>query len=450
MKNLFTILLFILCLSSNAFAKVYEHTYNNQLALIEDANESVDMKIDLIKNAKHHVHIITYFWDDSEVPERLAAELNKANERGVEVRIITSYLPTLGTDFFGRGKALLNYKNPKKRKKEVDGPPSATFTYFALTPGGEFTVTNSFHEKLFLVDGEVAIIGGRNISDSSLNGKDLEIIMRGAVVNQVQEHFRSMYEFSMYLKFVDICKQNSSLYEDCGQEYAGVRFEEEDKKYFGDQPVFSGGSKARILSHDALFYQYNFKIPRSKKENQQDDILDSTMEIDFEKLRAYNYFMIPTPRYQKYLEKNLESGKSIQIITNSHESAKFSINLGYFYSIPDAIDLVEKGLELYQWESNQKLNYVHEKVMIFDEDHAIVGSHNYGVGSTAVSNEIVIEFTSKKIVDRLIEVFENEINDPKITTRASLDFLKMEAEKYKKQIKILRKKSVKGILREIY
>ena len=53
-------------------------------------------------------------------------------------------------------------------------------------------------------------------------------------------------------------------------------------------------------------------------------------------------------------------------------------------------------------------------------------------------------------MDRLIEVFESEINNPKITYNANLDFLKMESKKYKKQIKILRKKSVKGILREIY
>ena len=448
MKNLFEILLFTVCLSSTAFAKIYEHTYNNQLSLIEDANESVDIKVDLIRKSKHHVHIITYFWDDSEIPKRLATELNLANERGVEVRIITSYVPTLGTDILGKGKASLNYNNPTKSNEK--NSKNATFTYFPLTPGKNFTITNSFHEKIFLVDGEAAIIGGRNISDSSLNGKDLEILMRGPVVNQVQDHFKNMYDFMIYFKVIGSCNPGRFIYEDCGKLYEGTRFSAHDEKYFGKQPFYKDGNKARILTHDALFYQYEFKIPRSEKENQQDDILDSTLEIKFEKLRAYNYFIIPTPRYKKFLENNLDNGKSIQIITNSYESAKFSSNLGYVYSIPDAIDLVKKGLELYQWESKQKLNYVHEKVMIFDEDHAIIGSHNYGVGSTAVSNEIAVEFTSKKIVDRLIEVFESEINDTKITYNANLDFLKMESKKYKKQIKILRKKSVKGILREIY
>jgi hypothetical protein len=72
------------------------------------------------------------------------------------------------------------------------------------------------------------------------------------------------------------------------------------------------------------------------------------------------------------------------------------------------------------------------------------------VGSTAVSNEIAIEFKSKPIADRLIEVFEYESGNPAITQKADLNFLEQEYEKYKVQIKILRLKIVEGILREIY
>ena len=49
-----------------------------------------------------------------------------------------------------------------------------------------------------------------------------------------------------------------------------------------------------------------------------------------------------------------------------------------------------------------------KKVLIFDEDHIIIGSHNFGTGSTSVSNEIAVEIKSKRIADRLIDVFESE------------------------------------------
>lgn len=439
MRNLLWILLLTVCLSPKAFAKVYDYTHNNRLSLIESADESVDLKVELIKKAKHHVHIVTFFWDDSAVPKRIADELNKANDRGVEVRILTSYIATLGTDPLGRGKRTLNHKSKK-----------AIFSYLSLTPGAAFSINSSLHEKIFLVDGEVAIIGGRNTSNSSLNGKDLEVLMEGAVVNQVQDHFKRMYDFILDLKINRRCMKKDDLDSKCIKKYKVSRFSENDQNFFGEQPNFVNGDDARILSHEALIHQYDFDLSRGERMYQQDDILDTVLKIEFKKLRAYNYFIIPVPKYKEYLEKNLDKGNSITMITNSHESAKFSSNFGYVYSIPDAIDLVHKGLELYQWQREQKLNYVHEKVMIFDEDHVIVGSHNFGVGSTTVSNEIAIEFKSKKIADRLIDVFEAEANDSKVTTKVDLNFLRSEFEKYKLQVKILKMKIVEGVLREIY
>lgn len=439
MRTILGMLLLTMCLSSTAFAKVYDYTHNNRLSLLEDANASVDLKVELIRKAKHHVHIVTFFWDDSVVPKRLADELNKANARGVEVRILTSFVATMGTDPLGKGKRTLNRKSK-----------TATFSYLSLTPGATFSLNNSLHEKIFLVDDQVAILGGRNTSDSSLNGKDLEVLMEGAVVNQVQDHFKRMYDFLLDQKINKHCMQRSELNSKCVKEYKALTFSADDTHFFRKQPEFKDGSDARILSHEALFNQKDFGFDRSERMSQRDDILDTVLKIEFKKLRAYNYFIIPTPRYKDYLEKSLKDGDSIEMITNSYESAKFSSNFGYIYSIPDAIDLVEQGLELHQWQRDQKLNYVHEKVMIFDEDHVIVGSHNFGVGSTTVSNEIAIEFKSKELADRLIDVFEFEASDSTVTRKADLNFLETEYEKYKIQIKLLRTKIVEGILRETY
>lgn len=439
MRNLLGLLLLSLCLSSNAFSKVYDYTHNNRLSLIEDPRASVDLKVELIRNAKHHINIVTFFWDASAVPRRLADELNKANARGVEVRILTSYVATLGTDPLGKGKRTLNYKSK-----------NAIFSYLSLTPGASFSVNNSLHEKIFVIDGEKAIIGGRNASNSSLNGKDLEVLMEGEVVNQVQDHFKRMYDFVIDQRINRNCHQENNIDSKCVKDYKKLEFSNDDKTFFPEQPAFANGDDARILSHEALIHQKELGLSRSDRVNQQDDILDTVTKIEFKKLRAYNYFIIPTERYRKFLEESLAEGDSIEMITNSYESAKFSSNYGYIYSIPDARDLVADGLELYQWQRNQKLNYVHEKVLIFDEDHVIVGSHNFGVGSTAVSNEIAIEFKSKALADRLIDVFESEAGNPAITQKADLSFLETEYNKYKLQIKVLRIKLLEGILREIY
>jgi putative cardiolipin synthase len=441
MKKLIGTLILLTGLSSGAFAKVYDYTEGNRLTLLENPSDAVDYKIELIRKAHHHVHILTFFWDETNVPKRFAEALNEANARGVEVRILGTFIPTFGTDITGKGRGQLNIKSE-----------TATFSYLNLTPGTKFSLTHNLHEKVFIVDGEKAIIGGRNVSDSSLAGKDIEVQMEGESVNQVQDHFKVMYDFvssqkedSECLKINDEDDQNA-----CHKHYDALRFSEKNAKFFPVQPVYADGSKARLLSHEAILHQAAKPMSRAERLLQPDDILDTVIKTKFKKLRAYNYFLIPTERYQHFLETNLAQGNSIEMIINSIESGKFSNNSGYIYALPNMLNLVNKGLKLYGWEREQKYNYVHEKVLIFDEDHVVIGSHNFGTGSTSVSNELSIEFFSKKIADRLDEVFSNEISDRKITRIEDAELLEKEIGENKKLIKILHKEKPASILKEIY
>lgn len=431
------LILISICLSSSLAAKVYEHVDGNKLTLLEDPASAVDHKIELIKKSKHHINILTFFWDDSTIPDRMALELSRAHARGVEVRILTSWIPTIGTDIFGKGRKNLKAKS------------NAIFSYLSLTPGKTLSLTHSLHEKIFSVDGEIAIIGGRNISDSSLSGKDMEVQMEGPVVNQVQDHFKRMFDFVVELKIKGKCVREETS-EACENNFKKLIFSANDKSFFPDQNKFEDGVPARIISHEAVLHQYEKGMNKAQRLLQPDDILDTVVKFKFKKMRAYNYFVIPTQRYRDFLESNLAAGNSIEIITNSLESAKFSSNWGYYYSIPDALDLVQKGLELYQWQRNQKLNYVHEKVLIFDEEHVIIGSHNFGTGSTGVSNEIVIDFKSKAIAERLTEIFEGEKADSSITSKADAEFLDNENRLYKRMIRYVRTKALSSLLKEIY
>jgi putative cardiolipin synthase len=432
----FLILALVFLFTQPLMAKVYEQTSGNKLTLIEDPVLSVDHKVELINHARHHVHIVTFFWDDSTVPSRLSDALNRAHARGVEVRILTSFIPTLTTDILGKGRRHLDI-NAK----------GATFSYFSLMPGPLFSFTSNLHEKIFIVDGEKAIIGGRNVSDSSLSGKDVEVEMEGPVVNEVQDHFKGVFDFLLAQKMEGHCQSSKSTY--CEDGYKKMQFSRKDSNFFPTQPTFSEGDEARILTNDIIFHQAQ-GLKRKDRQTQPDDILDTVTKIDFKKLRAYNYFMLPTKRYQDFLEKNLALGNSIDVITNSMESATFSNNLGYFYGLPESLSLVNQGLELYQWQKDQKYNYVHEKVLIFDDERALIGSHNFVVGSTAVSNEIMVDIKSKSIVGHLIEVFDHEKNTAAITQKAEASLLTEQNETYKKKIKYLRTKPLADFLREMY
>lgn len=426
-------------------AKVYDFTEDNKLTLLQDARAAVELKLDLVRHAKHHIHIMTYYWDNNGYPLELMKELNNAHARGVDVRIITTYIPNVTMDIFGKSKKIL-YKNADKKSKAV-------LSYLKLIPGNNEAITNNIHEKIFLVDGEEAILGGRNISENDYRAKDLEVMIEGPVVNQIQKHFEKMYSFMVMLKIKHVCFNPNDL---CAEDLNKTKFTEKNAGFYPEQVRFANGTKARILTNEILIQQYENNYWGEKRFLAQDDIIDTVVKIEFNKLRAYNYFILPTERYKLYLEKNLADGKIIEMITNSKTTAASISNKGYLYGLPEMHNLVERGLQLYQWQDGvpepgqDHIDYLHEKVMLFDDDHGFIGSHNFGCGSTSVSSEIVIEFYSKPVVQTLIDVFEAERTNSLKTTLATIPEIENEIKDNSLMIKFLHKFFVKNFVREMF
>lgn len=428
-------------------AKVYDYSYNNKVTLLEDPRVAVSLKMEMVKKARHHVHIMTYYWDNNGYPLELMKELAAAHARGVDVRIMTTYIPSKTMDFFGKAKKIL--------VKGSDKNSDATLAYMKMGPGpgNNQAWTNNIHEKVFLVDGKQAILGGRNISDNDYRAKDLEVLLEGDVVNQVQSHFELMFSFLVKLRVQNKCRFASDA---CALKFNKTLFTKNDQGFYPQAEKIENGVKARILTNEILNQQYEEKYFGEERFFAKDDIIDTIVKTDFKHLRGYNYFILPTKRYKAFLEKSMDEGKKIELITNSRETAASISDTGYLFGLPEMLNFVKRGMRIHQWlgsapeEGHDHLHYLHEKVMLFDEDHAIVGSHNFGTGSTSVSSEIAVEFYSEPVVKRLIEVFDEEINNQVKTAESTVQNITEEIKENRFMIKMLHMFYVRNIIRELY
>lgn len=410
---IFTILI---CGASEGLADVYPYTRGNQIELLENPEDSAQEKIEFIRDAKHHIHIITFFWDDTDFALTMADELIKAHKRGVEVRILTSHLPSFLTDLDGNSRhKLIEYSQNKPR-----------FTFVALKNFGPLITTNNLHEKIFLIDAELAILGGRNISDSQFNGKDMEVVLRGEVVNQVQDHFLKMLSFVIDLYVQKDCQKPQ--HKKCLriiERFSAAHFEKTSSLYFPHQPFYESDIEARVLTHNVLMEQWEHDYKEHEERVEiHDDIIETIANTPFNKIRGYNYFMMPTPRYKEFLIESLKNGKQIELVTNSKTSAAAVSSKGYVHSLNSMIELAEHGLQIIEWKGKAPYVYMHTKMMIFDDERVIIGSHNFGAGSTSVSNEIAVEFKSRPLAARLIEIFESDKADSELTQKATLAYLR--------------------------
>ena len=441
MLKLFLIISSII-LFSQAHGTIYPFVKGNRISLLEDSHEAAELKLEMVRQAKDHIHIITFFWDDTSFPKKLAEELIEANKRGVEVRILTTYFPSLATDLTGIGRRALN---------RAENASDAVFSFIALKSYDNLVLFNILHEKVFLVDGKQAILGGRNISDSRFAGKDMEVLIEGEAVNQVQTHFLKTHDFVVDLVIEHKCKRaHSKKCQQNKEDLEPTRFAE-STQYFPVQPYFENGIEARILAHEVLIEQKENDY-RGLRERSliQDDIVDVVANMDFQTLRGYNYFILPTPAYQNFLEKRLAEGKTIEIVTNSYKSASSVSNKGYLLSLPSMIDLSEKGLQIIEWQGAEPESYLHSKVMIFDNDRVIIGAHNFGVGSTAVSNEIAIEIKSEEIAKQLIEIFESDKANPELAKPVETEFLKKMYRRHRIMVNLLKITPLSHILQQFY
>jgi uncharacterized protein YqgQ len=153
-------------------------------------------------------------------------------------------------------------------------------------------------------------------------------------------------------------------------------------------------------------------------------------------MRAYNYYILPTPKYKKFLISSIKESKDIKIITNSLETSGIVSNKGYIYSLPTMNELVKEGIEIYQWQGPDGLQYLHEKVILF--------------GSTSTSNELCIEFFSPEIALELKTIFDEEILDKEKTIKATNISLAYEIQDNLKMIKFLNKTFIGDFLEETY
>lgn len=132
----------------------------NRLTLLQDGPATYKAMFAAIRQAKDHINLETYIFEDGEIGTRFADLLLEKQAAGVQVNIIYDSVGSLNTpqEFFDRlsagGVQLLEYNpvNPAKINNQ------------------EWLLNNRDHRKLLIVDGKKVFLGGINISESYSRG----------------------------------------------------------------------------------------------------------------------------------------------------------------------------------------------------------------------------------------------------------------------------------------
>ncbi len=418
--NIFILMLFListpLTIKTNAF--IGEWHAGNKITPLWDPIDGSKFRRSLVDSATHHIHMIAYVIHPDEVGLAMVKALRNAANRGVKVRIIipTAVMITEDPDNI----VMDGLKDPRlKNIIEIITAPKLSI----FDNGSPFGL-NTFHEKILLIDGKQAVIGGRHPSKMALDERDFDFLVEGPVVKDVARAFKNSWELATELmpgEWSDLEEKaitNDEIISPIISETSG---------YFPFLTRFTDGVNARAIQHEAI---KQIKIENKsfgyKNQNEIEDvILDEIKKRLFRKetkeVNFYSIFPIMRNNFRNALIKAAKNGVKVNIICNSRASAealevfKFPLlkrlnALPYISTIDDQILMLENGINIYQWQSSEALVYLHAKVMTID-DVVFFGSHNFNLPSSLSNNEIVIETTNNDLADKLKNIFYDDIKN---------------------------------------
>ncbi|WP_165001308.1 phospholipase D-like domain-containing protein [Mesomycoplasma neurolyticum] len=305
-----------------------------------------------IMRAKKFVHIEIFIVKKSFIWNRLKTILIKKAKEGVEIRLI---LDGLGS-----------YEVLKKDKEMLKKENIQLITYNKLK--FPFISSRSFyriHKKIFIIDGEIAYIGGNNISDEYSNFSpyygiwfDTNLRLEGPIVEDISQAFvddwNSWTNHEIISSHKYVHKNETKTFDNLGA-------------------IFQGGPNVDISLLETYLIQLFYS---SKKE-----------------IKIFTPYFIPTERIFIALKEILMTNRKIKI----YIPGKFDKNYVKPFTLYYCRELEKLGAEIFSYENS----FAHSKAIIIDDEIGYIGTMNLDIRSLYSQYEINILITGNAINEYL-------------------------------------------------
>lgn len=171
-------------------------------ALILDyGQDALLARLDLIRGATRSIDVQTYIFDEDDAGHLVLDELLAAAHRGVKVRLLVDQLAALRhvDTLAALAGAHMNFE--MRLYNPVLGRARISYPMYALASACCWRKLNQrMHNKLLVVDGQVAITGGRNYQndyydwDASYNFRDRDILVAGPAMAEIAANFDAFWD----------------------------------------------------------------------------------------------------------------------------------------------------------------------------------------------------------------------------------------------------------------
>ncbi|MCB9227779.1 MAG: cardiolipin synthase [Chitinophagales bacterium] len=338
------------------------NTKHNEVQLLVNGEEKYPELLSSLKNAKNHIHIEYYIYDNDTIGNEIADILIAKAKEGLEVRMIY--------DDFGSNKIRRKFV---KRLKENGVEVYPFFKILFINFANRLNYRN--HRKIVVIDGHIGFVGGINIADNYDNTRnnsywrDTHLKIVGESVSFLQSIFIADWNFCSGKK-IEIKNEYFNLSED------------KSKQETWTQIVPSGPDS----ENPAIYYTYL-----------------QALHIAQEKILITTPYFIPSVDFIAALKMAVLRGvEVILLIPGKGDSLFVNIASQSFYE-----DLLKNGIKIFRY----KKGFVHAKTMVVDDVLSLVGTANLDNRSFNLNFEINALVYNKDFAMKLAKTFYSDLEN---------------------------------------
>lgn len=415
--------------------------------LLDDGTEAFRWRVMSVRMARERIQVQSYIWRDDVAGRVLMGELLRAADRGVQVSLLLDDIDARGRD------ALLAAVDQHANIEVRIFNPFRTRAGL-LRASAEFVLRGSdlnhrMHNKAWVVDGHLAITGGRNVGDEyfeaspDYNFADLDLVLVGPLVAEVEHSFVEFWNSPGALHVARVARESGSpeqLARQHGELRAWVARHHThplmQMEPLNGQPVPQPvtDSAAYVWTDAAEFVVDDEAKARGRGTGSRvADALGERIEGVREELLIVSPYFVPGRDGAAQLSRMSEGGVRVQVLTNSLAANDVAFTHAGYASRRHA--LLEAGVELFELRPTGPPRWarlerdpprgpvqasLHTKLLVFDGEEAFVGSFNLDPRSAHTNSESGVFLRDPVLVERLVALHQQGIR-PQVAFRVSHD-----------------------------
>jgi putative cardiolipin synthase len=403
--------------------------------------EALDWRLRAIDSATDSIDLQTFLWSFDTVGSLVLDHLVAAADRGVLVKLLID-----DTFLAGEESALLALAEHSNIEYRIFNPflrrSDNLITREILNLAEFHRLDHRMHNKSMIVDGRIAIVGGRNLADEyfgldeAANFRDMELIVGGPIVAEIANAFDAYWNDRWSLPIENVARIEPSI---ADMEAARKAQDNTSQLHMEES---SEARKARWVEMvgNAFAGQIVLDVDEPPQENPADadsapiqvrdeliDLFDSALE----EILIISAYLIPTPVLEGAIERAAARGVRVRILTNSIGSNNhLAAHSAYRNHVEQLmrkgaqlhevrVDAMERGLYILPPIDGKSLA-LHAKVLIVDQDRVFIGSANLDARSLRLNTEMGLLVTSEALNKELRQQVALDFS-PAISWRLEFD-----------------------------